>query len=214
MKRKTISQGIGDISTRYIQEAADYILEEKQIKKFRVSFVKKMIAAIVILCVFVFGTIILSSSQDTTITAYAYGTDEEITADGTIIKVEEISDAGEMGEGALGFYFTGKAIETMHFLNEFDSAQNCMVSYLSYDEDGSGVLHLTIGRSPDKRKEDIIVTEVTFENGKTVTKAMTITQQDDGTCLVSLGDYKIEDSDAFVESSDGEVISMDASDEE
>ena len=214
MKREIISQGISDISTRYIQEAADYIPEEKQINKFRGSFVKKMIAAIVILCVFVFGTIILSSSQDTTITAYAYGTDEEITADGTIIKVEEISDAGEMGEKALGFYFTGKAIETMRFLNEFDSAQNSMVSYLSYDGDGGGVMHLTIGRSPDKRKEDIIVTEVTFENGKTVTKAMTITQQDDGTCLVSFDDYKIEDSDAFVECSDGEAISMDESDEE
>ena len=51
--------------------------------------------------------------------------------------------------------------------------------------------------------------EITFENGKTATKAITISLLDDGTFFASFGDYQISEKDTFVYRPDSEAIPRD-----
>ena len=99
MKRETISKGVGNISDRYVQEAATYVPIRKQYGSLGGAFVKSMAAAaivICVLCVFVCGVIFLFPTGDDMVTVYAYGTDEEITAAGAVMGTGMISDTGEM----------------------------------------------------------------------------------------------------------------------
>jgi hypothetical protein len=67
----------------------------------------------------------------------------------------------------------------------------------------------TIATLPDELREDIIVMEITFENGKTATKAITVSLLDDGTFFATFNDYHISEADSFVKRPDSEAIPRD-----
>lgn len=236
MKREIISQGIGNISDRYIQEAADYTFVGNHAGGFGRTFMRNM-AAVIVLAVLVAGIFISLSSHDGMITVYAYETNEEITAAGAVLHTGRISDTGEMKGHPLMFYLTGPDIATVRFScknqelyfmdwtekrDEYGNAQNFTVAY---GEDESEYYYLTIEWVPDaiireltdnadsriaalpeELREDIIVMEITFGNGKTATKAITISLQDDGTFFASLDDYRIKESDTFVNRPDSAAL--------
>ena len=240
MKREIISQGVGNISARYIQEAADYIPKKRQYSRLKGAFVRNAIAAVVVLCVFACGAAALLPAHDGAITVYACGTDTEITAAGAVIDTGTIRDTGEMRGKPLMFYLTGTDIATVRFScknqllcfmdwtekrDEYGNARNFTVAY---GEDESEYYYLTIdwvpnstireltdnadssiALLPEELKEDIIVMEITFGNGKTVTKAIMVSLQDDGTFFARLDDYEIRDSDTFVKRPDSESVPRD-----
>lgn len=55
-----------------------------------------------------------------------------------------------------------------------------------------------IATLPEEMRQDIIVMEITFENGKTATKAITISLLDDGTFFAVFDDYEISKADTFI----------------
>ena len=97
MKSKYISDAIGNISTRHIWEAEQYIPPQKKPFIFKHPVGRFIIAAIFMFC-FIMGGIIYFSlnNNDMTVTAYAYGTNEKITPAGVTISTGTISDNGEM----------------------------------------------------------------------------------------------------------------------
>ena len=240
MTRKDISDGVGNISSRHIQEAADYTAAEKQAHFFHMPYVKAMIAAVLVLCVFAGGVRLLFPFGDMVVCAYAYGTDEEITQTGAVIRTGTISDSGEMTGHPLMFYLTGKDISTVRFScknqqidfmdwtekrDEFGLAQNFTVSY---GEDASEYYYLlidwvpnatireltdhpdsTISTLPRELREDVIVMEITFSNGKKQTKAITVSLLDDGTFFAAYDDYKRTSADFFIDRPDSECIPRD-----
>ena len=60
MTRKDISDGVGNISTRHIQEAASYMAAEKKVSFFKKPFGRSMIAAVLALCILAGGISIFS----------------------------------------------------------------------------------------------------------------------------------------------------------
>lgn len=237
MKHEMISQGIGNISDRYIQEAADYTFEGKYTARSGRTFMRNMAAAVLVLAVLISGIFITFSSHNGAITVYAYENDEEITAAGAVLHTGTISDTGVMKGHPLIFYLTGSDIATVRFScrnqelyfmdwtekrDEYGNAQNFTVAY---GADESEYYYLTIEWVPDavireltdhadsqiatlpeELREDIIVMEITFGNGKTAVKAITISLQDDGTFFAALDDYRIKDSDTFVKRPDSVAL--------
>ena len=57
-----------------------------------------------------------------------------------------------------------------------------------------------------KLREDVIVMEITFENGKTLTKAITVSLLEDGTFFAKFDDYEITAEDDFVKRPDSKSI--------
>lgn len=237
MTRKDISDGVGNISTRHIQEAANYKVAEKKVSFFKKPFGRGMIAAVLALCVLAGGISIFSPFGGMVVTAYAYGTDEEITQAGAVINTGTINDSGEMTGHPLMFYLSGKDISTVRFScknqqinfmdwtekrDEFGLAQNFTVSY---GEDESKYYYLlidwvpnatireltdnansTISTLPKELREDVIVMEIVFENGKALTKAITVSLLDDGTFFAAFNNYEITAEDSFVARPDSESI--------
>jgi hypothetical protein len=238
MKREDISQAVGNISTRHIQEAECYSAVAPKASFFHRPFGRAMIAAVLALCLLVGGIGILSPfGGGMVVTAYAYGTEEEITPAGAVMSTGTISDSGEMTGHPLMFFLAGKDIATVRFscknqmLNfvdwtekrdEYGNAQNFTVPY-GEDEDEYYFLLIdwvptgtireltdhadsTIAALPEELREDVIVMEITFENGKTATKAITVSLLDDGTFFAAFHDYNVSDADAFVDRPDSEAI--------
>lgn len=67
----------------------------------------------------------------------------------------------------------------------------------------------TIATLPENLKEDMIVAEVTFANGKTTTKAIHIFLHDDGSIFATFDNYHISKEDTFVNRQDSEPIPRD-----
>ena len=63
-----------------------------------------------------------------------------------------------------------------------------------------------IATLPEEMRQDIIVMEITFESGKTATKAITISLLDDGTFYAAFDDYEISETDTFINRPDSEAI--------
>ncbi|WP_298020113.1 hypothetical protein [uncultured Dysosmobacter sp.] len=171
------------------------------------------------------------------VTAYACGTDEEITEAGAVIHTGTISDTGEMKGHPLMFYLSGEDIETVRFScknhqinfmdwtetrDEYGEAQNFTVTY---GEDESEYYYLTIDWVPNtiiraltdnpettiatlpaELREDIIVMEITFANGKTATKAITVSLLEDGTFFATFDNYKVSEADDFIKRTDSVAI--------
>ncbi len=198
------------------------------------------IAALLALCFLAGGVGRIALLNGMTVTAYAQGTDEELTAAGAVISTGTISDTGEMKGHPLMFYLSGKGIDTVRFScknqqisfmdwtekrNEYGLAQNFTVPY---GEDTSEYYYLlidwvpnatirrltdapdtAIAALPAELREDIIVLEITFLNGKTATKAITISLLDNGTFFAAFDDYTIDVQDTFVTRPDSSPIPRD-----
>ncbi len=239
MTRKDISEGVGNISTRHIHEAETYIAPTKK-SRFSSRMFGKAIAAVLALCLIVGGIGIFAPFGGMAVTAYAHGTDAEITESGVILNTGTINDNGSMTGHPLMFYLAGKDIASVRFScknqqisftdwteqrGEYGLAQNFTVAY---GADASEYYYLVIdwvpnatireltdnadskiSTLPEELRNDMIVLEITFENGKTATKAITISLMDDGNFFAAFDDYMISEDDAFVLRPDNEVIPRD-----
>lgn len=106
--------------------------------------------------------------------------------------------------------------------DEYGNAQNFTVTY---GEDESEYYYLTIDWVPNtiiraltdnaettiatlpaELREDIIVMEITFINGKTTTKAITVSLMEDGRFFATFDDYKISEADDFIKRTDSVAI--------
>ena len=163
MKREKLSNAIGNIGNRYIQEAADYAPAKGKVRMFRTAFGKSIIAAALVLCLLAGGIMLLSLPVDMAITVYAYGTNEEITASGAVLQTGTITDSGSMSGHPLMFYLTGEDIASVRFScknqqlyfmdwtekrEEYGLAQNFTVPY---GEDESEYYYLTVDWTPNAR---------------------------------------------------------------
>lgn len=236
MMRKTISDAISNISTRHIEEAAEYSAKGKAHKPVWMKL--GAAAACLALALIVVGTLVPFHGD--VVSAYAYETNEEITAAGVVMDTGTIRSSGEMTGHPLMFYLSGKDIETVRFScknqqlsfmdwtekrDEYANAQNFTVTY---GEDESEYYYLTIDWVPNttireltdhaevsiedlpaELREDVIVMEITFANGKTATKAITISLLDNGTFFAAFDDYEISEADTFVKRPDNEAIPHD-----
>lgn len=66
-----------------------------------------------------------------------------------------------------------------------------------------------ISTLPSELREDIIVMEITFANGKTAAKAIHVSLQDDGTFFAMFDDYTISEEDSFVNRPDSKAVPRD-----
>ena len=240
MKREDISDAVGNISTRHIQEALYNSPSTRKVSYFKKPFGRVMTAAVLALCLLIGGISIFSPFSGMTVMAYAYGTDEEITKAGTVINTGTINDSGEMVGHPMMFYLSGKGIATVRFScknqqidfvdwtqkrDEYGVAQNFTVPY---GEDVSEYYYLTITWEPNRTiraltdnvdakiaelppelRKDVIVMEIIFANGKTATKAITISLLDDGKFFATFDNYKITEQDNFIKRPDSEAIPRD-----
>ena len=90
--------------------------------------------------------------------------------------------------------------ESEYYYLTIDWVPNTMIRELTDNRNS------TIATLPEEMKHDIIVMEITFENGKTATKALTISLMDDGTFFAAFDDYKISEADTFVNRPDSEEL--------
>lgn len=65
----------------------------------------------------------------------------------------------------------------------------------------------TVAALPEERKQDKIVMEITFADGSTATKAITIQLRDDGKFVAAFDDYEISETDTFVQRADAKPLS-------
>ncbi|MCI8798781.1 MAG: hypothetical protein HFH88_03065 [Lachnospiraceae bacterium] len=235
MNSKKFSEAMSELDSKYVDEAVNY---KKKTRK--PVWIKLGVLAACLAIVIAIGGLLSPISNGMIVSAYAYGTDEEITTAGAIMSSGTISDSGEMKGQPLMFYLSGKDIATVRFScknqqinfldwtekrDEYGNAQNFTVAY---GEDESEYYYLTISWVPnaiireltdnedstiavlpEEIRKDNIVMEITFENGKTTTKAITISLLDDGTFFASFGDYQISEEDAFVNRPDSKAIPRD-----
>lgn len=223
MNAKKFSDAMSEPDTKYVDEALN--CKKKGKKPGWTKWAAIAACLVVVLAVGIFapfqGSMIVS--------AYAYGTDEEITTAGAVMNSGTISDTGEMKGHPLMFYLSGKDIVSVRFSckneqinfmdwsekrDECGNAQNFTVAY---GEDESEYYYLLIdwvpntlireltdnpdskiATLPEEMRQDIIVMEITFENGKTETKAITISLLDDGTFFAVFDDYEISKADTFI----------------
>jgi len=232
MNSKKFSEAMSELDSKYVDEALSYKKKARKPVWVRLSVLAACLAIVIAI-----GGILAPSSGSMIVSAYAYGTDEEITTAGAVMNSGTISDSGRMKGQPLMFYLSGKDIATVRFScknhqinfmdwtekrDEYGNAQNFTVAY---GEDESEYYYLTISwvpnaiireltdnkdskiaTLPEEMRNDIIVMEITFENGKTATKAITISLLDDGTFFASFGDYQISEEDTFINRPDSEAI--------
>lgn len=233
-KEERILNALNQVDEKYISEA-DPTYEVSKKTNFRKwgSLVACLALIMTIFSMF-------APNGNMVVSAYAYGTEEELTVAGTITSTGAISDTGEVTGHPLMFFLAGEDIVTVRYScknqmisfmdltekrDEFGNAQNFIVPYgeneneyhfllidwvpndtiweLTYNENS------TIETLPKELKEDVIVMEITFANGKTMTKAINISLQNDGTFFATYGDYHIKEEDSFVSRPNSETTSRD-----
>lgn len=233
MKEERLLNALGQVDEKYIREADP---AEKAPRRTKLRRWGSVAAGLALVAAIAFAML----SPNGSVAAYAYGTEEALTAAGAIISTGTISDTGEMTGHPLMFYLTGEGIERVRFScknqqisfmdwtetrDEFGNAQNFTVPYGENAEEYYFLLidwipnatiraltdrpDSTIATLPTELREDVIVMEITFSDGKTATKAIRISLQDDGTFFAAYGDYRIGEDDSFVRRADSEAIPRD-----
>lgn len=231
MTRREISDGVGGIAPRYIQEAVEARPERRRFP------VRWLAAAVLALCLLPLGLRLPGGGGGVVVSAYAAETEQEITGAGVVLQTGTIRDSGEMRGHPLLFYLAGRDIAQVRFsckeqqLNfvdwteqraEFGNAQNFTVPYggdpkdyraLTIDWVPDATIRAltddpdsTIASLPERLRKDTIVMEITFTDGSTAVKAIQVTLRDDGSFFASFGDYQITSEDEFVQRPDSEGI--------
>ena len=226
MKREYIEAALDGLALRHIQEAASGPPPRK--KRF-----PSAAAVLLLLCVGVLGPLFTAAPA---VTAYAQGTNVELTSAGVLMQTGTIQNDGSQTGHPLMFYLAGKDIEQVRFScknqkirfedwtetrDEFGNAQNFTVPYgddpseyyyLLIDwipEDTVEALHepgTSIADLPPELREDQIILEIQFSNGKRDIKSISISLLDDGTFFAVFSDYEIQPEDDFVSRPDAPVI--------
>ncbi|WP_099467567.1 hypothetical protein [Konateibacter massiliensis] len=235
MKKETLSQAIGEIDTKYIDEALTYTESIKKIHFYKKPIGKTIIAAALCLGILL-GLNIFSPSNKTSVLAYAYGTDEKISSTGTVLTTGKVNSDGSMTGTPLSFYIQGKDIKAIRYSvknqwidfvdwtekrEEFGAAKNFTVPYGSDESeyyylvvnwepnelwDALSAKNIVLEDLPQELREDTIVLEISYINGKEETRAIKIKLQDDGNFVASFENYSITEQDDFVNRPDSKPI--------
>ena len=231
MSRRFVSDALGQIDTRFVEEAAD-CRKNRDGKRKAVKWLRP-IAAVAALCLALGCAIWLLPAGSVSVTAYACGTDTELSAAGANFTTGQITVSGELVGHPLMFHLAGNQIRSVRFscenewLNftdlterrdEFGLAQNFTVEYGKDESEYDFLLidwvpeHLietlksgkyaSLSELPAGLRQDRIVMEVEAEDGRTAVKAITVTLNDDGTFFAAFDDYAIRDDDDFVRRAD------------
>jgi hypothetical protein len=235
MKKETFSQAIGLIDTKYINEA---LMDTKPTKK--ILFYKKPVGKTIIAAVLCF-LILLGLDKfypfnETTVLAYAYGTNEQISSIGTVLSTGKVNADGSMTGTPLSFYIQGNDISTIRYSvknqwidfidwtqkrDEFGISKNFTVPYGSDESEyyylvvnwepnelweALSTRNISITDLPQKLLEDTVVLEIAYSNGKTETKAIKINLQNNGDFVASFVNYSITEQDDFINRPDAPYI--------
>ena len=233
-KRRAISRAVGEIDSRYLEEAEQYRGGGKKAVHGRGPAILAAAAA-VFLSVLAGGVSMLPRGDHAVVYAYSYGTDEKLTKAGVLLHTGTVAEGGEQTGHPLMFYLSGENIEHVRFScknqelvftdwtekrDEYGPAKNFTVPYgadkeeyryLTIDwEPGETIRRLhegcTIAELKEELKEDLIVMEITFADGKQAVKAIQVSLLADGTFFAAFDDYEIRPSDSFVEREDALTI--------
>lgn len=228
--RKRISQALNLLEDQYILEAAEIqSVGKKTAVRRRLKLAAACFAIVAVWALFF-------RPSGAVVTAYAQGTDQPLTNSGAILHTGTIDNRGAQTGKPLMFYLSGPPIEQVRFscknqqINfmdwtetrpEFGNAQNFTVSYgpdpdeyyyLLVDwvpNQTIQALHdpdIRIADLPQELRQDIIVLEIQFADGKKAVKAVTVRLTDEGTFFAAFKDYEITDQDDFVRRPDTEPV--------
>lgn len=234
MKSKIFSDAMSELDSRYIDEAVNY----KKAKKSVGAKLAAIAACLAVIAVIGSILVPSRGGMAVSVYAYGTD-EEITTAgvvmlSGTISDTGEMKGPPLMfylsGENIVSVRFSCKnqQINFMDWTEKRDEYGNARNFTVAYGEDESEYYYLTINWVPDtvireltdnkdstiatlpeEMRNDIIVMEITFENGKTVTKAITISLLENGTFFAVFDDYKISKTDTFVKRPDSEAIPRD-----
>ncbi len=239
MKKETISKAIGEIDTKHINEAMNYHISNSKASIFRRPLGRSIIAATVCLCLLVgFGVFIPFGGLTVKAYAYGTNEEiskvNTVLSSGTITDDGEMRGHPLqfylVGKDIATIRFSCKNqwidfVDWTQKRDEYGIGKNFSVSY---GEDESEYYYLTIDwvpkntireltdnkdsvikNLPIELREDIIVLQITYENGRSATKAMKIRLQDNGKFVASFIDYTITEQDEFIKQPDSPSISRD-----
>lgn len=163
------------------------------------------------------------------ITVYAAEGDKKIGRSSSTIVTGRIDDSGQMNKQNLILYVSGKQIKQIRYSckNEkmmFEDTANNVFYGLSrnFTVDYSGrndykqlllewqadhmIKYISERKNirdiPEKRRSDIIVMQVTYEDGSEQTYAVNIRMNDDGRFEAEFSKYQIRESDTFINGAD------------
>ena len=137
MKKELISEAVSNIKEEYITEAQTPPTANR-------PWQRKLVAAVVALCLLAGGLWALSPSGAMNVTAYAVDSNQPITANGVVLDTGTISDSGEMTCHPLLFCLDGAEMKSVRFScknqeldyrdcteqrDEYGQAQNFVVEY-------------------------------------------------------------------------------------
>ena len=239
MQVKQFFDAMGELETKYVQEALTY---KKPVRRSAWMHLGAAAACFVLAAVLLAAGI-LSPLAGMTVTAYAAGTDAEIPSAGATFATGTINEDGTLSGYPLMFYLKASGIEKVRFSckngqirftdltgqrDEYGFAQNFTVAYGAAAGDETDYPSLLvewlprpmmealaaadtgIADLPADLRQDIIVLEITFANGRTATRAVTIDLQDDGSFRAAFRAYRIRKSDVFVGRTDSQPMPKDA----
>lgn len=219
-RAETLYGAIDSIDDKYLIEAFEY--------KRKRPVIKIMAAVAACLCICIAIQSLYNTGYAAPVTVYAYGSGQEIGWKEPTLMEGTISDNGEMHGTPLQFYISGKSIEKIRFSvkNQYisfmdwtqkredygtsksftiDYGDEADYYYLVIDWEPVNTIrtltdHSDIGITdlPEEDREDIIVMQITYENGKEETCAIKINLTDDGKFETETVPYEISDEDTFV----------------
>lgn len=232
MNRNDLYNAFHEVDDEILERSESAVRKQKYIRmKWGAAAACFCLIAAVIAMDLSFGT--------AAVTAYAYGTDREITAAGAVFTAGTLNNNGELTGHPLMFRLAGEHIDTVRFSckngqinfidlteqrDEYGFAQNFTVSYGEDKSDYSSLLidwlpnsmiealkadGTAIADLPEDMRHDMIVMKITFTNGSSVTKAIGIFLQADGTFNAAFDDYAVSPSDDFVNRTDSAPIPRD-----
>lgn len=155
MKKELISEAVSNIKAEYITEAQTTPTANR-------PWQRRLVAAVVALCLLAGGLWALSPSGAMNVTAYAVDSNQPITANGVVLDTGTISDSGEMTHHPLQFCLDGAEMKRVRFScknqeldyrdcteqrDEYGQAQNFVVEYGSNTDEYP---YLLIDWVPDK----------------------------------------------------------------
>lgn len=235
MSKKIFSEAMTKISDTYYEEAAQYKRRHKNSVWVKWGAAAACLAIAIVFCILFFpfggGMVVSAYAHGTGEEISAAGA---VMSSGTISDGGELTGHPLMfylsGKDIVSVRFSCKnqQICFMDWTEKRDEYGNAKNFTVTYGEDESEYDYLTIdwvpnsiireltdnadstiATLPEEMRSDIIVMEITFANGKTVTKAITISLLDDGTFFAAFDDYKISEADHFVKCPDSEAIPRD-----
>lgn len=217
MNEKRFSEAMSELDGRFVEEALSYKKKAKNRSWLRWGAV----AACLCLAAFLFASGVFSPLEEMTVKVYASGTDEEITSAGAAFTTGTISDDGDLTGHPLMFYVEGSGIETVRFSckngqmnfmdltgerEEYELAQNFTVRYGEYEGDYSSLLidwipsgmivelesaEISISDLNEDARRDVVVMEISFADGETTTRALSISLQTDGSFYAAFDEFTI-----------------------